>query len=938
MSFHLEYFLHHLRRVLAKTDNSRTDADLLTRFLREQDEEAFASLVARHGPMVLGVCRRVLGDAHAAEDVFQATFLVLARKAAAVRPMDRLAAWLFGVARHLAWKTLRADSRRRRRESGTEADVRAPADPREEASTAELLRVLDDEIHQLPEQYRLPMILCSLEGKTQEEAARQLGWSAGSVRGRLERGRARLHARLARRGLVPAAVLAALEVSRLNAFPLPAPLMETTVRAAVLFAVGAPTLPAGVLPRVLELTNTGLRSVPLPWHSVTILATSLLVAGTGAATLGLLYGPHKVGPPVAARAQENPNPAEPTPVRKDLLGDPLPPGAVARFGTGRLRHGSPVRSVHFLPDGKTLRTDGMHDGVRIWDVKTGKPLDATHLDFDFVSSYAFTADGQLGAAEVNGVGIVIWDVAKGTEVRRIRPAGGPLAFSPDGRLLAGGDRLWQVATGRQLRTLPNSAKLRQVLFSPDGKMLAAAEQGKGVRRWDIASGQELPRLEQPGELEGIAFSRDGRILAAASAQAVRLHEAASGKVLRTIEPAGGPVAFSEDGKILATGGSPIRLWDVATGEALRSIDKGSALARSGSYDFAQTLALSPNGKTVAAGDLRGVVHLWDTATGRELFPPEQGHLGYVRSVDLSPDGKIALTAGQDSSLRLWETATGREVRFFPLDVKDGGTAALTPDGKRLVVAGADGILRLRDARTGREIRRFSSLKPGQAVGGQPVSMALSADGKRLVSGERWGNGVTVWELDTGKQLHRFEDTGAKNVDAVALSADGKHLAASITPKEGRRSWPILLWEPAKGGQPRRLAGHGEGGALPGGSVIRLTFSPDGKLLASAGIDSTVRLWEVATGRELQRFQESEQPHGVWSVAFSPDGKLLASGRSNGTIPLREVATGQTVRTLRGHHGLVLSLKFSKDGRLLVSSSGDGTALVWDADAIRKGAR
>jgi RNA polymerase sigma factor (sigma-70 family) len=211
------HLLQHLRRLgVTPAAGSASDAVLLGRFVRQRDEAAFAELVARYGPMVLRTCRRVLADTHDAEEAFQATFLVLARKAASVRPPEALAAWLHEVARRAALKARAARSRRCQRERPPLATEPPDphADPLAELCVRELLTVLDEEVRRLPEVYRLPVLLCCVEGRTQEEAARQLGWSHGSVRGRLMRGRARLHARLVRRGLTLSAGLLALEVLR----------------------------------------------------------------------------------------------------------------------------------------------------------------------------------------------------------------------------------------------------------------------------------------------------------------------------------------------------------------------------------------------------------------------------------------------------------------------------------------------------------------------------------------------------------------------------------------------------------------------------------------------------------------------------------------------------------------------------------------------------
>src|SRR5579883_3056269 len=198
--------LDHLRRL---TCPPVADAVLLSRWIEKRDEVAFAALVARHGPMVLGVCQRIFGDAHEAEDAFQATFLILARKAASLRRPEALACWLHGVASRLAWKCRAAA---RRRASHQRVLAAEPADSRPDPldllTVREMLGLIDTEIRALREAYRLPVVLCDLEGRTQEEAAAMLGWTTGSLRNRLVRGRARLKARLARRGLVLAAGIA----------------------------------------------------------------------------------------------------------------------------------------------------------------------------------------------------------------------------------------------------------------------------------------------------------------------------------------------------------------------------------------------------------------------------------------------------------------------------------------------------------------------------------------------------------------------------------------------------------------------------------------------------------------------------------------------------------------------------------------------------------
>ncbi|MBY0526986.1 MAG: RNA polymerase sigma factor [Gemmataceae bacterium] len=240
---HLNTVLTHIRQWAgAPAAGEPGDGRLLERFLARRDQAAFAEIVQRHGAMVQGVCRRVLRDAHEADDAFQATFLVLVRKAKSIVRQESLGSWLYGVAYRVSLRA-RAQADRRRAQSPEVDDVIAP-----EACAGntdhDLRPVLDEEINRLPERFRQPVVLCYFEGKPYEEAARQLGWPAGTVASRLARAREVLRKRLTRRGVAlassfPAALLADQRVS--------AQLLENTVRAAYHYAAG-PAAAAGNIP------------------------------------------------------------------------------------------------------------------------------------------------------------------------------------------------------------------------------------------------------------------------------------------------------------------------------------------------------------------------------------------------------------------------------------------------------------------------------------------------------------------------------------------------------------------------------------------------------------------------------------------------------------------------------------------------------------------
>jgi RNA polymerase sigma factor (sigma-70 family) len=258
--------------------DSASDAALLGRIVSTRDEAAFAAIMSRHGPLVLQVCRRILHNADDAEDAFQATFLVLARKVATVRPPEALSAWLHGVARRVALKARCSGARQHREQPPFQASVADPRpDPLAELSARELLALVDEEVQRLPQVYRLPVILCCLEGRSQEEAARQLGWTPGSVKGRLERGRARLYQRLVRRGLTLTAAFAAVQVSRAAVSAASTgPLILRTLRGALAFGTGRQALASGVSADATALAAKVIADMALARLKV---AAALLLAG-----------------------------------------------------------------------------------------------------------------------------------------------------------------------------------------------------------------------------------------------------------------------------------------------------------------------------------------------------------------------------------------------------------------------------------------------------------------------------------------------------------------------------------------------------------------------------------------------------------------------------------------------------------------------------------
>jgi RNA polymerase sigma factor (sigma-70 family) len=288
------------------------DGELLERYVRGRDETAFAALVRRHGPMALGVCRRVLGHAQDAEDAFQAVLLVLARKAGCIRQHSSLGSWLHGVAFRVALKARAANQRRRAREEQT-ADQPAAAS---REATAESCAVVDEELSRLPEEYRLAVVLYHLEGNGVAEGARQLGWTEGQFRGALFRGRRRLIDRLLRRGIAPALALTGATAACAWSAPLPAALQHAA--AEIARAAGSAAAMARLPVEVVQLAEGVLRDMTqskiVKMLAVIVTLTGLVSAGLAAS--GGWLAPGKGEPQASAFPKEMmlaaaPVPAEP---------------------------------------------------------------------------------------------------------------------------------------------------------------------------------------------------------------------------------------------------------------------------------------------------------------------------------------------------------------------------------------------------------------------------------------------------------------------------------------------------------------------------------------------------------------------------------------------------------------------------------------------------
>ena len=614
-------------------------------------------------------------------------------------------------------------------------------------------------------------------------------------------------------------------------------------------------------------------------------------------------------------------------------------------------HAAIINSVSLSGDGKWLATGSDDQTARLWEVATGKEVFTVRHSLK-VGSVVLSGDGKwlvtagdaktrlsqlflgkaIGKQFMGGDGLVkwlvsgkhatphLWDIATGKQVRAFHGrdisiasmslssdskwlATGGIAPHPDEQAknddvirIVGSARLWEVATGKEVRAFPHSDPVSSVALSGDGKWLATTDLGT-VCVWEATTGKKVRTLEPLYQVNAIALSADGKFLATCSNdQAARLWEVATGKEVRAFRGhvATGllgliSVSLSHDGKWLVTGSDDktARLWEVATGKEVRAF-RGHA-------HKVTSVSLSSDSKWLAAGSADKTARLWEPAVGKvRAFP----HSGAGSSVLLSADGRWLVTGSHDhtdrlwelntDTARLWDVASGTEARVFR-HPKVITRATLSADGKWLVTGGPGGGL-LWEVGTGKKLRAFT---------GGSTSMSLSGDGRWLGTAEE--RSAALWDAATGKRVREFQPHADEDeMSCVSLSADGKLLVTAAYGKPAKNIWGLMsmarvlgdrdrtstahLWEAATGKELRAFRGHFD-------RINSMTLSSDGKWLVTGSDDRTARLWEAATGKEVRTFRHAGN---VSAVSLSGDGERLLTGSDDGTVRLWDVKTGREV--------------------------------------------
>ena len=451
----------------------------------------------------------------------------------------------------------------------------------------------------------------------------------------------------------------------------------------------------------------------------------------------------------------------------------------------------------------------------------------------------------------------------------------------------------------------------RVLFSPAEKIVASGAYDNTIRLWNVATGEALNTLSHPGAVNSVSLSPDGTTVASgADDNNVYLWDVATGNRITTLHGHTNDVrsvSFSPNGFTLASGSddNTVKLWDVGAGNTISTLV--------GHTDGVLSVLFAPDGKVLASRSRDNTVRLWDAVTGTSLATLP--HSQPVSSVFFSPDGKKLVTAGgirTNGEVILWDVATGA-----PSRIESGGDivdVAFSPDGTTLAYNARGGpVVKLRDVSTRTVTTTQGSFDFGFTC------LSFSPDGAIIATGHENGT-VMLWDMETRTLAATLTDHDGE-VYSIAFSPDGRTLAS------GASDETVKLWDVATRTNVLTLPVD-----CP---VTTIAYSPDGSLIATGTWDQDVKLWNATTGRNIDTFF-SDHRALIRGVSFSPDGKTLASASVDGAVVLRDLAS-QIVTTIDGHSSSVTGMVFSQDGATLASFNGSyGSGVkIWDTATRRK---
>jgi len=603
-----------------------------------------------------------------------------------------------------------------------------------------------------------------------------------------------------------------------------------------------------------------------------------------------------------------------------------------------------VSCVAFSPDDQLLATSDTSGEVQIWEIVSGKQLQAFKADtawtwavaYVLSSGYVNSPDGHLLASAGDDCTVKLWDVKTGKCLQLLKghtSTVNAIAVHPTRQVLASCAqdatiRLWQLSTIAQplLQVLEgHQGRVWSVAFSPNSNTLVSGAEDQALKLWDLDTGECRQTLSGHNHwVKTVAVSPDSQTIASGSFDGIiKLWVTSTGECLQTWQGHQSTVtavAFSPDSRLLASASydQTVKVWDIASQQCLSLQEHNNRV---------WSVAFNSDTQYLASGGDDHAARLWHLKTG-QCAKVWKGHNNSILSLALRVDQQLLATGHEDQAVKLWNLQTGQVAKTLRGHTNRVWSVAFAPqqaqnqDEVNLASASADRTIKLWNTQSEK------CLKTLRGHISWVWSVAFSPRGHQLASGS-YDQLVKLWDVYSGECLKTLEEHTAP-VATVSFSPDNQWLAS------GNFDTTIKLWAIETGECHQTFRGHGN-------SVWAVAFSPEGNCLASCSYDQTVKLWDIDTGTCLHTFEEHQGP--VVSLAFNATGQYLASGSFDRTIKLWNIKTGQCLRTLYGHTNLVSALVFqppdsalnhsdqaniaSSPCESLLSGSFDETLRSWD---------